>query len=162
MGVYFLDTSALVKRYVTEPGSAWMIAQCQPEAGHTLIVSQATLVEAVATFCRKARQQDLSQRISDAERDHIITLFRRDARRYSIVKVTSTIYTYAGDLCRVHSLRAYDAVQLACALVVRNKLAAMDIQAPTFVSADTELLNIAKDEGLSIEDPSLHLSAEDR
>jgi predicted nucleic acid-binding protein len=61
-----------------------------------------------------------------------------------------------GDLCRFHRLRAYDAVQLACALEVRNKLAALGILAPTFVSADTELLNIAKAEGLIIENPSVY------
>ena len=63
MGTYFLDTSALVKRYVTEIGSDWVMTQCRSEAKHVVIISQATLVEAVATFCRKARQQDLSQRI---------------------------------------------------------------------------------------------------
>ena len=156
MGTYFFDTSALVKRYVTEIGSAWVMAQCRSESGHTLIISQATLVEAIATFCRKARQQDISQSISQAERDRNIMLFRRDVRRrYNVVRVTSTIYTYAGDLCRLHRLRAYDAVQLACALVIRNKLAVLGIQAPTFVSADAELLNIANIEGLSIENPSI-------
>jgi|GEM_PF-2788673 len=72
MGTYFFDTSALVKRYVTEIGSAWVMAQCRSESGHTLIISQATLVEAIATFCRKARQQDISQSISQAERDRNI------------------------------------------------------------------------------------------
>jgi hypothetical protein len=29
MGAYFFDTSALVKRYVTEPGSGWVIEHCR-------------------------------------------------------------------------------------------------------------------------------------
>jgi uncharacterized protein len=155
---YFLDTSALVKRYVSEPGSEWVIAQCQQEADNTIIISQATLVEAVATFCRKAREQDLNQRITEVDRDRNIMLFRQDTQRqYNLVRVTDTIYTHAGDLCRFHRLRAYDAVQLICALEVRNKLAALGILAPTFVSADTELLNMAKAEGLSIENPNSYL-----
>jgi uncharacterized protein len=86
MGTYFLDTSAVVKRYVAEPGSGWMMAQCQQEADNTIIISQATLVEAVATFCRKAREQNLSQRISEADRDRNIMLFRQDAQRqYSLM-----------------------------------------------------------------------------
>ncbi len=48
MGSYFLDTSALVKKYMTEMGSLWMIALCRCESEHTLIISQATLVEAVS------------------------------------------------------------------------------------------------------------------
>src|SRR5205085_1079426 len=77
-------------------------------------------------------------------------LFRQDVRQqYNVVRVTATLYTRAGDLCRLHRLRAYDAVQLACALAVRNKLASLGIQALTFVSADTELLAIASAEGLN-------------
>jgi predicted nucleic acid-binding protein len=50
-----------------------------------------------------------------------------------------------------------DAVQLACALETRNKLAALEIPTLTFVSADTELLSMANAEGLSIENPNLFL-----
>lgn len=158
MGIYFFDTSALVKRYVAELGSDWVIAQCQSEADHTIIISQATLVEVVATFCRKERELNANQRISETDRDWNITLFRQDVRhQYSVVRVTNAIYTRAGDLCRLHRLRAYDAVQLACALVVRNKLAALGTPIPTFVSADAELLNIASTEGLSIENPNTYL-----
>lgn len=157
MGSYFLDTSALVKRYVTEPGSEWVEVQCRPSAENTIIISQATLVEVVATFCRKAREHTISQRISEVDRDWNISLFRQDVRQqYNVVRVTATIYTRAGDLCRLHRLRAYDAVQLACALAVSNKLALLAIQAPTFVSADTDLLAIASAEGLDIENPNDH------
>jgi hypothetical protein len=132
-----------------------MMARCQPEEGHTLIISQATLVEAVASFCRKAREQNLSQCISKTERDRNIALFRQDTRQqYSLVRVNSTIYSQEGDLCRFHRLRAYDAVQLACALEVRSTLAALGVSL-TFVSADNDLLNIAHLEGLSIENPNL-------
>jgi predicted nucleic acid-binding protein len=155
MKIFFLDTSVLVKRYVVEPGSSWVIEQCQPALDNLLIISQATLVEAVATFCRKAREQNLQQRIHETERDQNITLFRKDTQRqYVVVPVTSSIYTQAGDLCRTHRLRAYDAVQLACALLIRNKLSELEIQAPVFVSADTELLAIADSVGLSVENPN--------
>ncbi len=151
MGVYFLDTSALVKKYVTELGSVWMITLHHRELDHTLIISQATQVEAVATFCRKAREQNIAQRISETDRDRNITLFRKDVRnRYSVVQITSAVCTRAGDLCRIYKLRAYDAMQLACALTVRDKLAVLEIQSPIFVSADAELLYVAGIEGLSV------------
>ena len=155
MGTYFLDTSALVKNYVTEIGSPWIIEHCQPDSGHTIIISQATLVEAVAALCRKARATDFRQRISEADRDHNISLFRQDVqRRYNLVQVAPAIYTYAGDLCRMHRLRAYDAVQLACALGVRNDSILNQAPEPIFVSADTGLLEIAITEGFSVEDPN--------
>lgn len=75
LGSYFLDTSAVIKRYVYEIGSGWVTAVCQPSAEHTIIISQATLVEAVAAFCRKAREQQLSQGISEAERTELLEPF---------------------------------------------------------------------------------------
>jgi hypothetical protein len=76
---------------------------------------------------------------------------------YFFVRVSSVIYTLAGDLCRIHRLRAYDAVQLACAIEARNKLTALEIPTLTFVSADTELLSMATAQGLGIENPNLFL-----
>ncbi|HLH61574.1 MAG TPA: type II toxin-antitoxin system VapC family toxin [Ktedonobacteraceae bacterium] len=156
MTIFFFDTSALVKRYVAESGSSWVRAQCRPEAGHTIIISQATLVEVVATFCRKARELNINQSINVDDRDRYPDLFRQDVRKqYNVARVTTAIYTLAGDLCRVHGLCAYDAVQLACALEARNKLAALEISLLIFVSADMELLSMAHAGGLSIENPNL-------
>jgi len=155
MDIYFFDTSALVKRYVTEAGSDWVMTRCQPKQDTMLIISQATLVEVVATFCRKAREQNIKQSISETERDRIISLFREDTQRqYIVIPVTPFIYTQAGDLCRFHKLRAYDAIQLTCALLVHKKLATLAIQAPIFVSSDIELLTIAHEAGLNIENPN--------
>ncbi|HLJ81765.1 MAG TPA: type II toxin-antitoxin system VapC family toxin [Ktedonobacterales bacterium] len=155
MGTYFLDTSALVKRYVTEVGQDWVNRLFQRDAGNTLIISQATLAEAVAAFCAKARASD----ISETERDRIIALFRGEARRLCrLERVTTAIYTFAGDLCRMHRLRAYDAVQLACAITVRDKLTSLGVT-PTFVTAvtaDRELLSVASLEGLLTDDPNIH------
>lgn len=121
----------------------------QYAAGNTLIISQATLAEAVAAFCAKARASG----ISETERDRIIALFRSEERRLCrLERVTTAIYTAAGDLCRVHRLRAYDVVQLACALAARDKLAKLGM-APTFVTADAQLLNVASLEGLATDNP---------
>lgn len=156
MGAYFLDTSALIKRYVTEIGSEWTTSLCEPLTGNTIIISQTTLTEAVASFCRKAREQNLHHRISETERDQIITRFRGDARRqYNVVRVTSAVYTQAGDLCRTHKLRAYDAIQFACVLKIRATLAPLNI-APIFVSADIDLLNVAQTVGLDIANPNTY------
>ena len=155
MGVLFLDTSALVKRYLPETGSAWMISQCQPSTAHSIVISQATLVEAVATLCRKAREINPAQRITLEERDRLILFFRRNAsERYNIIDVTPSLYSEAGDLCCIHHLRAYDAVQLACAIVARKRLISSGEPAPIFVSADDKLLDIARAEGFAVENPN--------
>ena len=48
MAVYFLDTSAVVKRYVLETGTAWVQALTAPAAGHVLCVARITRPETVA------------------------------------------------------------------------------------------------------------------
>ena len=154
MAVYFLDTSALVKRYVAEIGSAWVTALCDPAVGHTIVISQAALVETVATLCRKAHDGV----ISPQDRDHMIASFRRDVRRsYSLECVTTALYTRAGDLCRTHRLRDYDAVQLAGALTLRDRpvLSALGLS-PIFVTANPTLLSFATLEGLTADNPHSH------
>lgn len=157
MGAFFLDTSALVKLYLPEKGSIWMRKQGQIDTDFTIAISQATLVEAVATFSRKARELDAAQRITIEERDRLITLFRAHIHTsYYVKKVTADIYTQAGNLCRIYPLRAYDAIQLASAQETRQELLDEGALAPVFVAADNKLLEIAVAEGFSVENPNDH------
>lgn len=151
MATYFLDTSAIVKRYILEQGQSLLLDLCDPEKGHDLYISQAAIVEVVATFCRKRREKI----VTADERDELITLFREDAREeYGIKPVTTDLYIAAGNLCRIHQLRAYDAVQLACVLDLRNETRAKQAPDPIFVCADNGLLTIASAEGLQVENPN--------
>lgn len=156
MALYFLDSSAIVKRYFQEQGHEWIEALHDPNQGHVLYIAQVALVEVVASICRKAREQDIPLE----ERNSTIEDFRRDIRSsYSTWMVDNVLYTAAGDLCRIHRLRAYDAIQLACAIAVRED--ALKAQSPeaeppdvVFTSADHGLLAVALAEGFSIENPN--------
>ncbi len=153
MTTYFLDTSAIVKRYVLEQGQPWILSLCDPEQGHDLYISQATLVEVVATICRRGREQSISL----TERDRLINVFRQDSKgSYNIWPVTTDLYNTAGDLCRSHRLRAYDAVQLACVLALRDYTQINQALPPIFVCADVGLLDVASAEGLQVENPHAH------
>ena len=55
-----------------------------------------------------------------------------------------------------HPLRAYDAVQLACALLVRRGLHRRGMPPPLFVAADTTWLTAARTEGFAIDNPLQH------
>lgn len=48
MTAYFLDSSALVKRYVSETGSAWIQQIADPLTGNELLIAQITWVDALA------------------------------------------------------------------------------------------------------------------
>ncbi len=54
MAVYFLDTSALVKRYVAETGTVWVTSLMVPAAGNLLYLARLTAVEVVSALVRRA------------------------------------------------------------------------------------------------------------
>jgi len=74
------------------------------------------------------------------------------------VDVTSQILEAAIGNARHHSLRAYDAVQLASAIAVSTALLATQGNAIDFtlVSADNALNDAARLEGLQVENPNVH------
>ncbi len=153
MGGYFLDTSALIKRHVTEPGHTWVESLCDPNAGNILVISEAAITEVIATFCRMVRENP--PRLNLADRDTLITIFETLVQqRYVVVQVNRAMFVRAAGLCRTHNLRAYDAVQLACAATFRDDEIAAVRPAPTFVSADNALLGVAALEGFPIENPN--------
>jgi uncharacterized protein len=155
MGSYFLDTSALVKRHVIEPGHQWIRSLCRANAGNTIVISEAALTEVIASVCRMARENPPRLNIND--RDRIIARFQQLVRKsYLVVAVNRTIYARAAGLCRVHPLRAYDAIQLACALTKRDDDRRAKLPALAFVCADTVLLNVAASEGFAVENPNNH------
>lgn len=155
MATYFLDTSAVVKRQVAETGHAWVEALCRPGAGHVIVISELAIVEVIASYCRMVRE--IPPRLSVANRDRLIARFQQHVRRrYVVVQINRAVVTRATSLCRTHPLRAYDSVQLACALIKRDDDLASGLPAPIFVCADTVLLGAAAAEGLGTENPNAH------
>ena len=158
MARYFLDTSALIKRYVNdEPGYQWISDMCVAEAGHTIMISEVALVEVVAIFCRMAR--GTPPRLDRENRDALIALFReRDVlQSYAVVTVQRELIERAATLCLTHPLRAYDAIQLASALQASDDATAVGGASPVFVCADGHLLAAAQAEGLTVANPNQHI-----
>ena len=152
VSAYFLDTSALVKRYVPEIGSEWILSITDPVTNSDLVISQITWVEVHSAFARRLRDGSLS-----AERfDLIVQKVREDfENEYRVIDVDRTLIETAGELVMQHPLRAYDSVQLASALRFQSTtLLSQPETRLIFVSADNRLLNIAQLEGLAIDNPN--------
>ena len=147
MPAYYFDTSALLKRYVNEAGSAWVRATFEaPETD--IIVSQLTLVEAVAALARRAKGGAF--RPGDAAR--VMQQLEADFHnRFLVIEVHSQLIVKAVELAKQRALPGYDALQLATALTVRSLMAPTMI---TFVAADAELDTAAALEGLPNIDPA--------
>ncbi|MGL5065126.1 MAG: type II toxin-antitoxin system VapC family toxin [Microcoleus sp.] len=151
VNIYFLDTSALVKRYVPEIGSDWVLSITDPTIGNDLAISQITWVELHSAFARRLRDGSL---LTDRF-DLILQKVREDfENEYRVIDVDRTLIETAGELVMQHPLRAYDSIQLASALQVQSAIVAIPETQLIFVSADNRLLNIAQLEGLAIDNPN--------
>ena len=150
---YYLDSSALIKRYVAEPGSDWLKATVYEPGDTLLLTSRVTMVEVWSALARRQREASISlEHHADA-----LDAFREDClKQYRFVEFEEAVYELAGRLIARHPLRAYDAVQLASALVAGRALTGVGIDLPVFLCADDRLLAAAQTEGLLGINPSLH------
>jgi hypothetical protein len=153
MRPYYLDTSALIKHYVAEPGSDWVDAVILEPDGVLVLTSRLTMVEVWSALGRRRREASISaEHHADA-----LDAFREDSLlRYRFVEFEQPVYELAGQLLENHSLRAYDAVQLASALFAGRVLTEADLPLPTFLCSDDRLLVVARNVGLPADDPTAH------
>jgi predicted nucleic acid-binding protein len=153
VSVYFLDSSALVKRYVAETGSAWIRGLTDPSARNPLIIARIAWVEVLGALARRQREGSLTP----DDVTQAIRAFRYDLNmQYQVSEMGPALAEAAGDLVVLHPLRAYDAVQLASALLAQSDLARVEAPALTFLTADDRLLVIAEAEGLRTDNPNRH------
>jgi uncharacterized protein len=151
MGLRYLETSALVKLYVSEVGTPAMVRMASPLAGHVLAVLALSRVECVSAIRRRLQEGDLQQ--SDAESVER-QLDRHMAFRFVIQPVTDRVLDEAVALLRQHPLRAFDALQLAGFLVLVSMSSADPADPPIFVAADERLLAAARARAVQVHNPS--------
>jgi uncharacterized protein len=153
MATYYLDASALVKRYLREGGSRWVSDLWQRAAGESLCSGELVDVEVVCALSRAEREG----RIGLNRRNRSASLFITEAQQViDHMALTADILQRAHRLALRHPLRAYDAVHLAAALQLAAQLSRLSLAAPIFVSGDGNLLAAARSEGLVAEDPNEH------
>lgn len=153
MSIYYLDASAVVKRYVNEVGSAWMRAISAPALSPILFTSRMTVAEVISAFARRLRDGSLTTAEFSLARD----TFRSDcAKEYQIMPPTVAVIDLTCTLLERYPLRAYDATHLATALVAQRFLASQGYPALIFLSADERLIRAANVEGFITDNPGLH------
>jgi predicted nucleic acid-binding protein len=150
---YYLDTSALGKRYVNEIGSAWVRSLTAPAAGHTIVTARITMAEMYSVLARRKREGSVPAAAcaiaAQAFALHSIA-------EYKFIELEVAIISLARDLLNRYPLRAYDSVQLASALAANHALLFRKLPPLTFISADDRLIKVATAERLATENPNLH------
>ena len=153
MSSCYLDTSALGKRYVDEPGSEWVRTLAAPEAENTLLTARITMAEMSSALARRKREgsvpADACEKAAQAFTAHCTADYR-------FIELNLDIINRARDLLDRYPLRAYDSVQLASALAANQALVNRSLLPLMFVSADERLLQVAVSEGLATENPNLY------
>lgn len=151
MSLYYLDTSALVKRYIDETGSQWLRAII--DTAEALLSTQLPVPEVISALNCLVREELLAP----PDYHRLRLAFQQDCiEEYQLTPLNSDILSLSCKLIERHPLRAYDAVHLATALVAERALEAQDLPHLTFLSADGRLLTVAAAEGLATDDPNQH------
>jgi len=136
--ILYLDTSALIKRYIHEQGSEQVVAWMR--SAEFIGSSLVTRVEMAATISRAIR----GKRVPQAEALDSLNEFRSDWLNFQHIYVDDALVARADSLACDHSLRGYDAIHLACALTWQDLLGAQI----SLASFDRELLDAARKIGM--------------
>ena len=153
MADYYADSSVLVKRHVRETGTDWFRGLVNPASGNTIITARVSMAEVFSALNRRLREAHLNP----ADYTRIANDFAAVcAAEYDLVELTPAVIERTRLLLERYPLRAYDAVQLASALMTRETLVAAGLPSPAFLAADDRLLDAAQAEGLMADNPNRH------
>lgn len=131
----FFDTSALVKRYIDEPGSETVSAILG--AAEALFVSVLCLPECVSAFQRMVREGYLSSQEYARLKDVVLA----DLGDAIVCHAVPEVVDGAVECLERYPLRTLDALQLGCARAVSADL---------LVTADRRQSDAARGEGLEV------------
>ncbi|MCY3596439.1 MAG: type II toxin-antitoxin system VapC family toxin [Rhodospirillales bacterium] len=146
MAVLFLDTSALVKLYVAEPGTDNVVRLASDPDLDPVVILDLAILEFRSAVRRRQRERDVAQ--SAAEQ--ILRKAEHDASSVFLLQPSGpAVIEEALRMVDSYPLRAFDALQLAGGLVAGYRAGS----AVTFACADTTLCEAARQEGLSVVNP---------
>lgn len=153
MAAYFFDSSALVKCYIQEIGSAWVRSIAIPPSPNEIHALQIIELEVVSAIARRRKGGSLTSAAAAAAMKQL----GHDVHRgFVVLKISDPLITEAVTLADRYELRAYDALHLAAAIDLNRSRTALAQPALILVSADLELNAAAVANGLVVEDPNAH------
>ena len=132
----YLDTSALVKRYVQEKGSSHIDALFS--RSDFVAASMLAYPEILSAFQRRYRDGDYSKETLAK----IMRSFESEWKSLFIIKLTEDIVLKTKELILAHFLRGADSIHLSSALWLKSATKA-DV---TFVASDAHLISAARAE----------------
>ena len=149
MALFYLDTSALLKRYRTEQGTdvvTELLENSTPD--DRLYISVLAVLEFTSGILRLVKGGQLSEGIAEG----ILASFRQDVRYlFRTWPLNEEITNSAVTVVEEHRLRSADAIHLATALAISSVQPEVIF---VLVSSDHELLDATAAAGLTVLDPA--------
>ena len=115
MNVYW-DTSALIKRYLAEPGTSEVLDLLGEASLSATVVG--TRAEVAGVFSKAFSKG----RLTEEQVKHGMREFRQDWPAYLRVRISETMIREADHLALQYSLRGHDAVHLSAALIWKDRI----------------------------------------
>ncbi len=150
---YYADSSALVKRHISEAGSAWIEQQFDAASGNRIIATKLSVAEVLSAMNRRRREANITATEYAKFSGDFLSFVETD---YEMVELSDAVLLEAQRLLETHPLRAGDALQLASALLANAQLQSANLPALIFLASDAHLLTAANSEGLQTDDPQNH------
>lgn len=139
----FFDTSALVKRYYPEVGTAEVDRLIESE--DSVVVSSLSVIETVSAFRRKYNRGT----ITEPEMNALLGAFFSEALdEFLVLPLADSFLQFSFELVLDADLRTLDSLQLSTALSIDSTGGS-----PVFVCADRDLVSVAGTYGLETVNP---------
>lgn len=132
----FFDSSAFVKRYVSETGTEAVLNWC--DQATEIGLSAIALPEIVSAFCRLRREGN----IDDTQYRQLKTLLLADIEDAAICDLTPVVLAQSIASLETNVLRGMDAIHIGSAVA---------LQADVFISSDKRQRDAAARAGLRVE-----------
>ena len=142
--IVYMDTNALVKNYVVEPGSNRLIKTWNQ--ADAIAISIVGYAEVLAAFHRKFREKSLS--IDELE--ELICEFKDDWNMFNKVDVKIALFPIVDRLLIKYQLRGFDVIHLSSCITLNEHVEDKVV----FVCADHLLLKSAEQERIATVDVS--------
>jgi len=153
MSAYYFDSSALVKYYAQEVGTTWVSGLIDAQPSNEIFTALITGAEIVAAIKRRERMN----LITASDVSAVLALFRNQFRiRFKAFRTSDVVVDRAMNLAETHNLRGYDAIQLASALIIEERMTTQGVGLLTLISVDNDLNQAAQAGGLLTDDPNQH------
>ena len=139
MSLAYFDTSALLKNYMRETGSARVRALL---TSYKLLSSAITPVELQTAVQRRHREREITR----SNYNSVVSRVAIDRSYWQLVEVVPQVLSKAEELVMTENVRTLDAIHIASAMIIQDSF-------PTrvpFISADERQLATAQNCKLSV------------